>query len=135
MYKIFGASTAPGCWGNAEDLATTGGRVSGEQVTTMLTELGQAADGAAHRGGHSTGMAGHGGIMNDADMDALRDATGSDAARLYLEGMVKHHQGAIEAREAEIADGQYGPAVELAKKMKTAQAAEITEMQALLQSL
>jgi len=76
-------------------------------------------------------MAGHGGIMNDADLDALRDATGSDAARLYLEGMVKHHQGAIEAREAEIADGQYGPAVELAKKMKTAQAAEITEMQAL----
>ncbi len=106
-----------------------------EQMETMLADLGEEADGMAHSGGHGGGMAGHGGMMSDADMDALMDATGVDAARLYLEGMVKHHQGAIEASDIEIADGQYEPAVELAKTIKAAQAAEITEMRALLDTL
>ena len=79
----------------------------------------------------TAGMAGHGGMMSDADMDALMQATAADAARLYLEGMVEHHQGAIDAAETEIADGQYEPAIALAKEIKTAQAAEIVTMRAL----
>jgi len=67
-----------------------------EQMETMLADLGEKADGAAHSGG----KAGHRGMMSDADMDALMDATGADAARRYLEGMVKHHQGAIEASDS-----------------------------------
>ena len=106
-----------------------------EQMKTMLTDLGEKPAEEAHSGGHSAGMAGHGGMMSDADMAALMDATGTDAARLYLEGMIEHHQGAIDASDAEIADGQYEPAIELAKTIKTAQAAEITEMQALLKNL
>ena len=106
-----------------------------EQMKTMLADLGEKPAEGAHSGGHSAGMAGHGGMMSDADMAALMDATGTDAARLYLEGMVKHHQGAIDASDTEIADGQYEPAIALAKTIKTAQAAEITEMQALLKSL
>jgi uncharacterized protein (DUF305 family) len=105
-----------------------------QQMHTMLTDLGQKIGGAVH-GGHSAGMAGSGGMMSDADMAALMKATGPEAARLYLEGMIKHHQGAIEASNAEIADGTYGPAVALAKEIKTAQATEITEMQALLETL
>jgi len=106
-----------------------------EQMKTMLADLGQDTGGSAHSGGHSAGMAGHGGMMDDGDMAALMDATGADAARLYLEGMIRHHEGAIEASETEIADGQYEPARELAKQIEQAQAAEITEMQALLTSL
>ena len=105
-----------------------------EQITKMLADLDEKPHGEAH-GGYSAGMAGHGGMMSDADMAALMDATGADAARLYLEGMVEHHQGAIDAAETEIADGEYEPAIALAKEIKTAQAAEITEMQALLESL
>lgn len=106
-----------------------------EQMNTMLGELGQKVEGEAHGGGHSAGLAGHGGMMSEAEMAALEKATGTDAARLYLEGMVRHHQGAIEASNVEIADGRYQPAIELARKIKTAQAAEITTMQALLKSL
>ncbi|MCY7364736.1 MAG: DUF305 domain-containing protein [Frankiaceae bacterium] len=106
-----------------------------EQMKTMLADLGQDTGGAAHSGGHSAGMAGHGGMMDDDEMAALMDASGEDAARLYLEGMIRHHEGAIEASDTQIADGQYAPAVDLAKTIKTAQAAEVTEMQALLQSL
>ena len=106
-----------------------------EQMDEMMAALGGQVDGTAHSGGHSEGMAGHGGMMSDSDMEALEGATGTDAARLYLEGMVEHHQDAIEASDAQIADGQYEPAVELATTIKAAQEAEIAELQALLDEL
>lgn len=100
-----------------------------EQMDQMLADLGQDAG----SGGHSAG--GHGGMMSDADMAQLMDATGTDAARLYLEGMIEHHNGAIDAAEAQIEDGEYQPAVDLAKKIAKDQAAEIAEMEGLLASL
>ena len=106
-----------------------------ERMEAMLAALGETPAEGAHSGGHSAGMAGHGGMMSDAEMAALMDATGTDAARLYLEGMFKHHQGAIEASDTEIADGQYPPAIELARAIKAAQTAEIAEMRALLDNL
>lgn len=102
-----------------------------EQMKAMLADLGEPTDGGAHDG-HSSG---HGGMMSDADMAALDAATGEETARLYLEGMIKHHQGAIEASDTEIAGGKYAPAIELAKQIKQAQAVEITEMERLLQTL
>ena len=109
-----------------------------EQITTMLTDLGEKG-GAGHGGGSGmdmgSGMAGHEGMMSDVMMAELDAATGADAARLYLEGMIRHHQGAIEASDAELVKGKYEPALELAKKIKQAQAAEMTTMQALLTSL
>ena len=106
-----------------------------EQMTTMLGALGQEVDGAAHSGGHSAGMAGHEGMMSDQMMADLDGATGTEAARLYLEGMVRHHEGAIEASETELVDGTYPPALALAEQIKQAQDAEITTMRALLASL
>ena len=102
-----------------------------EQMNQMLGELGEPTDGGEHEG-HSTG---HGGMMSEEDLADLEAATGTEAARLYLQAMIVHHEGAIEAADEEIADGKYGPAVALAKKIKTAQEAEISEMQALLRSL
>ena len=106
-----------------------------KQMTTMMGALGQAVDGQAHSGGQSAGMAGHEGMMSEQMMADLDGATGTEAARLYLEGMVRHHQGAIEASEVELVDGAYPPALKLADEIKQAQAAEITRMQALLASL
>lgn len=77
---------------------------------------------------------GHGGMTSEEDLADLAHATGTEAARLYLEAMIAHHE-AIEAADEQIADGKYGPAVALAKETKTAQQAEITEMQALLKNL
>ena len=100
-----------------------------EQMDQMLADLGVGED----SGGHSAG--GHGGMMSDADMQMLMDATGTEAARMYLEGMIEHHNGAIDAAETEIANGKYAPAVELAEKIAQDQAAEITKMEGLLASL
>ena len=111
-----------------------------EQISTMLEDLGQQVGGGGGRGGGhggdtGGGSGGHGGMMSDAMMGELDAASGTKAARRYLEGMVEHHQGAIEASDMEIADGQYEPAVALARTIKAAQTEEISEMQALLTSL
>jgi uncharacterized protein (DUF305 family) len=76
-----------------------------------------------------------GGTMTHAEMEELQKATGNDAARLFLTGMIKHHQGAITMAEAELADGQNPAAKQLAQDIITAQEAEITTMNELLTQL
>jgi uncharacterized protein (DUF305 family) len=76
-----------------------------------------------------------GGMMSQADMDALDQATGKEAARLFLTGMITHHKGAITMAQHEVANGQNPEAVALAQKIITDQQAEITTMNQLLQQL
>lgn len=49
--------------------------------------------------------------------------------------MITHHKGAIEMAQIEVEQGQYDPAVTLAKKIIAAQQSEITEMERLLADL
>jgi uncharacterized protein (DUF305 family) len=67
-------------------------------------------------------------MMTQAELDALEKATGDEAARLFLTGMVTRHQGPITVAEAELADGQKPKAKQLAQDIITAQKAEITTM-------
>jgi uncharacterized protein (DUF305 family) len=77
------------------------------------------------------GAGGHG-MMSEADMAALQNAQGAEAGRLFLEQMVKHHEGAITMAQQEIDSGQFPAAVEMARAIVSSQQAEIDEMQALL---
>ncbi|GGO61589.1 MAG: DUF305 domain-containing protein [Microbacterium sp. 69-10] len=85
------------------------------------------------------GMAGHDmgedGMMDDEAMTALDDATGDEAARLFLEGMIVHHEGAIDMAETELADGQNPDALDLAQQVIDSQSAEITAMNDILDTL
>jgi uncharacterized protein (DUF305 family) len=72
------------------------------------------------------------GMLDDDEMDALRDAAGPQAEELFLEGMIEHHEGAIEMAEQELEDGAYAPALELAEDIIDTQRAEIAEMEDLL---
>lgn len=79
------------------------------------------------------GMGGmDGGMVSQRDMDALQAATGSDAAKLFLTGMIAHHQGAIDMSKSELAHGQNPDAKALAQKIIDGQTAEIAIMQKLL---
>ena len=53
-----------------------------------------------------SGMDHGGGMMDPADMEALEKASGAEAAKLFLTGMVKHHQGAITMAQEELTNGQ-----------------------------
>jgi uncharacterized protein (DUF305 family) len=82
---------------------------------------------------HSTG--GMDGMMSDAEMNRLDAAQGSEAARLFLNQMIVHHEGAVILAKTESSAGKYPEAVKLGKAVVTAQEAEIQEMQAMLAKL
>jgi uncharacterized protein (DUF305 family) len=81
------------------------------------------------------GMQGMEGMMSQADMDALQNAAGVDASKLFLTQMIQHHQGAITMAQHEIDAGQYPPAVALAHSIVTSQQQEINTMQGILATL
>ena len=110
-----------------------------DQLEAMLAAFGEKPPGGGHggHGGHGAGggSAAHAGIMTEDQLQQLRQATGTDAERLFLTLMVEHHAGAVDAAETEIVDGVHPPAVALARRIRDDQQAEIAEMQQLLTTL
>ncbi|NLU81856.1 MULTISPECIES: DUF305 domain-containing protein [Rhodococcus] len=75
------------------------------------------------------------GMMSEEDMQALSEAQGADAARLFLEQMIAHHEGAVDMAQTEIEDGQFPDAVEMARTIVDTQQQEIETMRQLLTTL
>ncbi len=75
------------------------------------------------------------GMMSADDMMALEDAGPDDAARLFLEGMTVHHEGAIEMAEQEVDEGSAPEAIDLAETIIDAQQDEIDQMEELLDAV
>lgn len=80
-------------------------------------------------------MPGMDGMMSAAEMDALKNAQGVEATKLYLTGMIKHHQGAITMGQDEIKNGEFPEAVAMAKSIVESQQKEIDAMNQILSSL
>ncbi len=74
------------------------------------------------------------GMLSAASMRAIADATGADFERLWLEGMIYHHEGAIDMATAQqlrqLAEGRRPYALDvLVEEMLLEQRAEIHRMQ------
>jgi len=80
-------------------------------------------------GQHGMGM---GGMLSDAEMTALAEATGADFDRKFLEAMIKHHEGAI-AMAQMIVDSSNPEVKAFADSMVRSQTEQIEYMKALLQ--
>jgi uncharacterized protein (DUF305 family) len=76
-----------------------------------------------------------GGMMTDEEMQQLEQANGTDGQRLFLEGMVRHHEGAIRMAQTEIDAGKNPETINLAKNIATSQQKEIDTMRELLTKL
>lgn len=85
--------------------------------------------GASHMGSHAGHMMD--GMLSSDEMDALENSTGSEFDRLFLEGMIKHHEGAIEMAEMVI-DSESPRAAALGAAIIETQKAEIEKMKELL---
>ena len=105
-----------------------------EQMQGWLVAWGMA-DMPGHDGMHGSDMAGMEGMMSPAEMDALENAQGAEAGKLFLTGMIKHHQGALAMAQDEVANGQFPDAVALAKSILESQQKEIDTMNEILKSL
>lgn len=75
------------------------------------------------------------GMMSAQEMQALSDAQGTEATRLFLTRMIAHHEGAIDMAQAEIRHGQYPDAIEMSRTIVDAQQREIDTMRQLLTTL
>ncbi|WP_104090235.1 MULTISPECIES: DUF305 domain-containing protein [unclassified Cryobacterium] len=105
------------------------------QLKDWLTAWGEddssmsGMDGMSGMGGGSDGM------MSDDDMMALQDASGIEAATLFLEQMTVHHEGAVAMAQLEVDDGENADAQAMAANIVKSQTAEIAVMAELLASL
>ncbi len=87
------------------------------------------------------GMGGmdHGGMggmdgMTEEDMEALENASGSEAAELFLRQMIVHHEGAIDMAQLVLDDGEHPGVRQLVDSIIVSQTAEIAQMRSMLAS-
>ncbi len=105
-----------------------------EQMSGWLRAWGQDVP-----SGSMSGMDGMGegdepmaGMMSEGDLARLDDARGAAFDRMWLRGMIGHHEGAVAMAETEIAQGRNGDAVALARDIRASQSRELRTMEALL---
>ena len=78
--------------------------------------------------GHDMGM---GGMLGDAEMQKLEESQGAAFDRLFLKGMIEHHEGAIEMAQM-VVDSNNPEARSLGEAIIKAQTEEIILMKSLL---
>jgi uncharacterized protein (DUF305 family) len=100
----------------------------GPEIEQMRTWLEDSGAGTA-MGGHAMHMDG---VLSDEQMAELSNAKGADFDRLYLEGMIGHHEGAITMAQDVIDNGENPTVIALAQKIIDAQTAEIAQMKRML---
>ncbi|GAB2817147.1 DUF305 domain-containing protein [Alpinimonas psychrophila] len=101
------------------------------EITLMTSWIEKA--GATTTMGHGTddmGM-GMGGMMSDDEMTALNNATGTAFDTLYLEGMIAHHEGALQMVKM-ISNSGNAEVKKLGDAIVTGQTAEIAQMKTML---
>lgn len=107
-----------------------------EQLQGWLTDWRMPGMGGMDHGDTKMGdMAGMDGMLSPADMDALENAQGVQASRLFLTQMIAHHQGAITMSQKEIENGESPEAIALATSIVDSQQKEIDTMNEILSSL
>jgi len=74
-------------------------------------------------------------MMSDDEMDELEGASGTELDKMFLEMMIRHHEGAISMAETEVEDGEFPDAKDLAQRIIDTQQAEVTKMKELLTKL
>lgn len=95
-----------------------------------------AQSGAGHTmtpdaGGGMKGAGGMGGMATAEQMQALREASGAEADRLFTDMMIRHHQGGVDMARAAVRLAETSKVRDFAARIVEAQTAEITALQEL----
>jgi len=98
----------------------------GPEIEQMRSWL-RAANAPAEMG-HQMSMDG---MLSDAEMEQLANASGAEFDQLFVLGMIAHHEGAIEMAQM-VLGSKNTEASELGKAIVEMQTMEITELRALL---
>jgi uncharacterized protein (DUF305 family) len=120
--------------GSTPRITDLAGRIKRAQEPEIQQMNGWLARWGATSASPSTGMD-HGsgpGMMTDDEMRRLEQASGVEFDQMFLDMMIRHHQGAIEQATTELEQGASPEAKALAQRIIDTQRAEIAEMQELL---
>ena len=105
-------------------------RGQSQEITQMqgwLRSWGKPATPSEGHGGHGdTEMPG---MMSEADMRGLMEATGTEFDLAFVEMMAAHHQGAIDMANTELKDGSAPEVTRLAQQVIDTQQDEIDQLQ------
>lgn len=132
-----GRQLDPGVDQLAEDIRTAQGREI-EHMTDWLADWNQPIPETVrdHANAHEEGREGMAadvpGMMSGEEMAELEATKGSEFQEMWLHMMIDHHEGAIEMAQSEQADGEFRPALQLAKNIESAQQDGISRMESLL---
>jgi uncharacterized protein (DUF305 family) len=72
------------------------------------------------------------GMASDAELARLRQASGREAEILFLQLMIRHHEGGVEMARAILAQSDRDELVTMARSIESTQAGEIAVMRELL---
>lgn len=86
-----------------------------------------------HSMDHGEGKSSMDGMMSDEDMADLKASSDAAFDQMWLSMMIEHHEGAISMAETEIERGSDPEVLDLAEQVVDTQAAEIDEMNGLLE--
>ncbi|MDF2573918.1 MAG: uncharacterized protein K0S05_830 [Agromyces sp.] len=81
----------------------------------------------------SDGDMGMEGLLSEEEMDDLESADAATGTTLFLEGMIEHHEGAVEMAEEHQENGRSEEALDLSAAVIETQTAEIDLMRQLLE--
>jgi uncharacterized protein (DUF305 family) len=107
-------------------LATAIRDAQGPEITQMQSWLDESNYSGTHAGHMDMG-----GMLSDEDIAKLAVSKGAAFDRLFLEGMIAHHEGAIQMAEM-IKDSTNSEVKKLFNNIVSSQSAEIEAMKALL---
>lgn len=100
-----------------------------EQMQSWLAEQQGRESGSAP--GDTPQQGGMAGMVSPQAMDALRQASGEEFDRLWVEAMIQHHEGAVRMAQTQLEEGSDPRMRNLAEQMVAAQEAELQELRSL----
>jgi uncharacterized protein (DUF305 family) len=109
-----------------------------EKMNGMLEQwgaaMGEDMPGMDHGSDHGSDHGGTSmpGMMTEQEMSKLEKATGATFDKMWVQMMIRHHQGAIDMANTELKSGKNADAKALAQQIIDAQQAEIDEMRGML---
>ncbi|KAA9108486.1 DUF305 domain-containing protein [Microbacterium rhizomatis] len=101
---------------------------SGGPLMSWMSDADHAGHGSAASPTSDADLRAAMGMATDAELTALAQATGTPADCLFLDLMIRHHEGAIPMADAVLARGSQPRVLEVAAAMKAGQLAEIDAM-------
>ena len=96
-----------------------------EIINGWLTAWGKTHAVGGHDGDHHGGA----GVLSETEMQELDRADTPSGQRLFLDGVIRHHEGAVEMARTELRDGVSPAARQFAEQVGQTQTAQIAAMQ------